>query len=116
MPPSGDRLYALAEYTVEHKNDGWYFGRTSRYGDKDERKEPCGSIAPVTVAIARHLKRTPLRPDMAPVSIVIDGKCCHRQWETDPVGNSNLTHPVKVVPPRGRGRCSRRRRGWSWLF
>ena len=43
-------------------------------------------------------------------------KACHRQWETDPVGNSNLTHPVMVVPPRGRGRCSRRRRGWSWAF
>ena len=26
---------------------------------------------------------------------------CRRQWETEPVGNSNLTHPAKVVPPRG---------------
>ena len=27
---NGRRIYALADYTVEHTSKGWYFGRTSR--------------------------------------------------------------------------------------
>jgi hypothetical protein len=57
MLSNGRRVYVLAEYTVEHRSDGWYFGRTSRYGDKDERKGPYGSVASVTLVIARQLKR-----------------------------------------------------------
>jgi hypothetical protein len=56
MPPNGRRLYVLAEYTVEHRSDGWYFGRTARYGDKEERKGPYTSIPSLTLVIARHLK------------------------------------------------------------
>ena len=57
MPANGKRVYMLAEYTVEHKQDGWYFGRTARYEDKQERKGPYKSIASVTLVIARELKR-----------------------------------------------------------
>jgi hypothetical protein len=47
----------LAEYTVEHRKDGWYFGRSARFGDKEEMKGPYSSIASLTLVIARHLKR-----------------------------------------------------------
>jgi hypothetical protein len=47
----------LAEYTVEHKKGGWYFGRSARFGDKEETKGPYGSISSVTLVIARELKR-----------------------------------------------------------
>ena len=30
---NGHRIYALADYTVERTGKGWYFGRTSRFGD-----------------------------------------------------------------------------------
>jgi hypothetical protein len=65
MPSNGRRLYVLAEYTVEHRRDGWYFGRTSRYGDKEERKGPYASIASVTLVIARQLKREIAKRDAA---------------------------------------------------
>jgi hypothetical protein len=51
------RVYKLAEYTVECRKDGWYFGRSTRFGDREEMKGPYGSIASVTLVIARHLKR-----------------------------------------------------------
>lgn len=65
MLQNGKRTYILAEYTVEHKKDGWYFGRTARYEDKEERKGPYGSIASVTLVIARELKREIARRDAA---------------------------------------------------
>ena len=65
MLQNGKRTYMLAEYTVEHKKDGWYFGRTARYEDKEERKGPYGSIASVTLVIARELKREIARRDAA---------------------------------------------------
>lgn len=57
MSTNGRRVYMLAEYTVEHKQDGWYFGRSARYEDKQERKGPNKSVASVTLVIARELKR-----------------------------------------------------------
>ena len=68
MSSNGKRVYALPEYTVEHRSDGWYFGRTSRYGDKEERKGPYGSIASVTLVIARQLKREVAKRDAARVA------------------------------------------------
>lgn len=65
MSANGKRIYALAEYTVERRNDGWYFGRTSRYGDKEERKGPYASIVSVTLVIARALKREIAKRDTA---------------------------------------------------
>jgi hypothetical protein len=68
MPANGKRVYMLAEYTVEHKQDGWYFGRTARYEDKEERKGPYRSVASVTLVIARELKREIAKRDAAQVA------------------------------------------------
>jgi hypothetical protein len=57
MLANAKRIYKLAEYTVECRKDGWYFGRSARYGDKEEMKGPYSSIASLTLVIARHLKR-----------------------------------------------------------
>ena len=57
MLANAKRVYKLAEYTVECRNDGWYFGRSARFGDKEEMKGPYNSIDSVTLVIARHLKR-----------------------------------------------------------
>jgi hypothetical protein len=57
MLASGRRVYMLAEYTVEHKKDGWYFGRSARFGGKEELRGPYSSISSVTLVIARQLKR-----------------------------------------------------------
>ena len=65
MPANGKRVYMLAEYTVEHKQDGWYFGRSARYEEKQERKGPYSSIASVTLVIARQLKREIAKRDSA---------------------------------------------------
>jgi hypothetical protein len=65
MLANGKRVYMLAEYTVEHKQDGWYFGRTARYADKEKRKGPYKSIASVTLVIARELKREIAKRDSA---------------------------------------------------
>lgn len=63
MLRNGKRIYMLAEYTVECKRDGWYFGRTARHGDKGEMRGPYSSISSVTLVIARHLKREIVRRD-----------------------------------------------------
>jgi len=63
MLPNGRRVYMLAEYTVEHRRDGWYFGRSARWGDKEEMKGPYGSVSSVTLVIARQLKREIIRRD-----------------------------------------------------
>jgi hypothetical protein len=65
MLANGKRVYALAEYTVELRADGWYFSRTARYGDKEDRKGPYASIASVTLVIARELKREIAKRDTA---------------------------------------------------
>jgi hypothetical protein len=57
MLPNGKRIYQLAEYTVEHKKDGWYFGRSARFGDKEDMKGPYATVSSVTLVIARELKR-----------------------------------------------------------
>jgi hypothetical protein len=49
------RVYALADYTVECRAGRWYFSRTGRFGDKTELRGPYGSIASVTLMIARAL-------------------------------------------------------------
>ena len=37
---NGRRIYALADYTVKRTGKGWYFGRTSRFGDMHALKAP----------------------------------------------------------------------------
>jgi hypothetical protein len=49
------RVYALADYTVEWRAGGWYYARTGRFGEKSEMKGPYGSVASVTLMIARAL-------------------------------------------------------------
>jgi hypothetical protein len=49
------RTYALAEFTVEGRGDQWFFWKTARYGDKEERKGPYRSVASVTLMTARQL-------------------------------------------------------------
>lgn len=51
------RTYALADFTVEGRGNKWYYWRTARYGDKEDRRGPYGSIASVTLMIARQLRR-----------------------------------------------------------
>ena len=57
MTANGKRVYKLAEYTVERRESGWYFGRSAHFGDKQEMRGPYGSISSVTLVIARQLKR-----------------------------------------------------------
>lgn len=54
---NGRRVYMLSEYTVGHKKDGWYFGRSARFGEKEELRGPYSSISSLTLVIARQLKR-----------------------------------------------------------
>lgn len=49
------RTYALGDFTVEGPADKWFYWRTARYGDKEERRGPYSSIASVTLMIAREL-------------------------------------------------------------
>ena len=65
---NGRRVYALADYTVERKSKGWYYGRTSRFGDKHTMKGPYSSERSVALMIARELiKRSQARfPTPAP--------------------------------------------------
>jgi hypothetical protein len=51
------RTYALADFTVEGRGDKWYYWRTARFGDKEERRGPYGSMASVTLMIARQLRK-----------------------------------------------------------
>jgi hypothetical protein len=65
MLSNAKRRYALADYTAENNGGKWYYWRTARFGDKEERKGPYGSTASVTLMIARDLKRDLVRRDKA---------------------------------------------------
>ena len=51
----GRRIYALTDYTVERTTKGWYFGRTSRFGDMHALKGPYSSERSVALMVAREL-------------------------------------------------------------
>ena len=55
------RVYALATFTVELREKGWFYWPT--YGEKDEAKGPYNSMASVTLMIARELKREVTKRD-----------------------------------------------------
>ena len=55
MLTNARRVYALADYTVECRANGWYFGRTGRFGEKTDLKGPYASAASVSLMIARAL-------------------------------------------------------------
>ena len=52
---NGRRIFALADYTVERTSKGWYFGRTSRFGDIHAMRGPYSSERSVALMIAREL-------------------------------------------------------------
>ena len=51
----GRRVYALADYTVERTSKGWFYGRTSRFGDQHTMKGPYSTERSVALMIAREL-------------------------------------------------------------
>lgn len=55
------RIYALADYTVECRARGWYFGRPHQ--PRSEFKGPYRSVASVTLMIARRLRKEVERRD-----------------------------------------------------
>jgi hypothetical protein len=55
MLASAKRVYALAAFTVEVRERGWFYWPT--YGDREETKGPYATMASVTLMIARELKR-----------------------------------------------------------
>lgn len=55
------RTYALAPFTVERRQRGWYYGRHS--DEKSAYKGPYSSIASVTLMIARQLRKETERRD-----------------------------------------------------
>lgn len=58
MVLSNDRyVYALADWTVEKRENGWYFSRTSNRHRRDEWKGPYRSESSVTLMIARELRK-----------------------------------------------------------
>lgn len=55
MLPDVPRRYALADYTVERRAKGWYFGR--QFLPPKSYAGPYASIASVTLMIARQLRK-----------------------------------------------------------
>ncbi len=60
---NGRRIYALADYTVERTKRGWYYGRTSRFGDLNGMKGPYSSERSVALMIARELTKEIVKRD-----------------------------------------------------
>jgi hypothetical protein len=50
-------IYALADWTVEKRGNGWYYAHSARRHTKGDWKGPYSSIASVTMMIARQLGR-----------------------------------------------------------
>ena len=61
MAETGKRKYALADFSVELRARGWYFGR--QYDPPGKFRGPYKSIASVTLMIARQLRREVERRD-----------------------------------------------------
>ena len=60
---NGRRIYALADSTVERTHRGWYFGRTSRFGDLHAMNGPYSSERSVALMIARELNKEIIKRD-----------------------------------------------------
>ena len=60
---NGRRIYALADYTVERTHRGWFYGRTSRFGDVNGMKGPYSSERSVALMIARELIKEIVKRD-----------------------------------------------------
>lgn len=55
MSQRDQRRFALADYTVEQRERGWYFGR--QFDPSSAYRGPYSSTASVTLSIARQLRR-----------------------------------------------------------
>ena len=60
---NGRRIYALADYTVERTAKGWFYGRTSRFGDAYVMRGPYSTERSVALMIARELIKEILKRD-----------------------------------------------------
>ncbi|MGA7452008.1 MAG: hypothetical protein WBW73_12260 [Rhodoplanes sp.] len=60
---NGRHIYALADYTVERTARGWYYARTSRFGDMNAMKGPYSSERSVALMIARELLKEIVKRD-----------------------------------------------------
>jgi hypothetical protein len=60
---NGRRIYALADYTVERTHRGWFYARTSRFGDLHAMKGPYSTERSVALMIARELLREIVKRD-----------------------------------------------------
>ena len=60
---NGQRIYALADYTVERTAKGWFYGRTSRFGDAHTMRGPYSTERSVALMIARELIKEILKRD-----------------------------------------------------
>lgn len=49
------RIYVLADYSVERTSKGWFYGRTSRFGDQHTMKGPYSTERSVALIIAHEL-------------------------------------------------------------
>lgn len=50
-------VYALSDWTVEKRDNGWYFTRTANRHKRDDWKGPYRSEASVTLMVARELRK-----------------------------------------------------------
>jgi hypothetical protein len=63
MLANAKRVYALRDYTVEHRPKGWFFARTARYDERAEWRGPYSSLESVTLMIARELRKELVKRD-----------------------------------------------------
>jgi hypothetical protein len=55
--PAERFIYALADWTVEKRADGWYFSRSANHHTKGDWRGPYRSEASVAMMIAQQLRR-----------------------------------------------------------
>jgi hypothetical protein len=55
--PAERFIYALADWTVEKRADGWHFARSSTRHSKGGWKGPYSSVDSVAMMIARELRK-----------------------------------------------------------
>ena len=55
--PAERFIYALADWTVEKRERGWYFSRSANRHSRGDWRGPYSSEASVTLMIARELRK-----------------------------------------------------------
>ena len=65
--------YLLADYTVEHRDNGWYFG--GHFAPAKSYRGPYASVTSVTLMIAKQLRKDVERRDTRrPSTLPSDGQ------------------------------------------